>query len=106
MWKARNIILWWAVAALALLPTQEADAWSAARRRRLHDQEMRAKRRATQMAIVLSLKKDTISFEKEYLRQQLDNQLEWFFRQEWKEKLISFYWENVYKDKLAHMIYG
>jgi hypothetical protein len=55
---------------------------------------MRAKRIATENAIAESLKKDTISFEKEYLKQQLDNQLESYFNNSGKKNLIAFYGEE------------
>lgn len=104
MSKARNVILWTTIAALSLLPTQEADAWSAMRRRHNHNQEMRAKREATEKAIAESLAKDTVSFEKEYLKQQLDTNLESYFRKEGVKKLIAFYWNDTYKSKLSEMI--
>lgn len=52
---------------------------------------MRAKREATEKAIAESLAKDTVSFEKEYLKQQLDTNLESYFRKEGVKKLIAFY---------------
>lgn len=103
MWKAKNIVLWWAIAALTLMPG-EADAWAATRRRHHHNEEMRAKRIATENAIAESLKKDTISFEKEYLKQQLDNQLESYFNNSGKKNLIAFYGEEWFHNKLQYMI--
>ena len=65
---------------------------------------MRAKREATEKAISESLAEDTISFEKEYLRQQLDNQLENYFSNSGKRNLISFYNEEWFHKKLQYMI--
>lgn len=64
---------------------------------------MRTKQRiATNKEIVMSF--EVVPFEKEYIKQQLDNHLENYFREEWKEKLIAFYWEDNYKAKIVNMI--
>ena len=87
---------------MALLPTQEANAafWA----RHHYNKKKHAVRENTKFNIIISLNNDTTPFQKEHLRQQLDKHLEWYFRQEWIKNLISFYWEDVYKEQLTQII--